>query len=80
MLKFSDLASSISMLLIQNFSFQGEDLRGLDVKVLEELQNFHVEALSRICQEKVWCFTCDVPVPRAHGTPAHACTQSSDFF
>uniref|UniRef100_A0A0D9ZKZ6 Kinesin motor domain-containing protein n=1 Tax=Oryza glumipatula TaxID=40148 RepID=A0A0D9ZKZ6_9ORYZ len=31
---------------------KGEDLRGLDVKVLEELQNFHVEALSRICQEK----------------------------
>ena len=34
-------------------SFQGEDIRGLEVKVLEELQNFHVEALSRICQEKV---------------------------
>ncbi|CAD6260845.1 unnamed protein product [Miscanthus lutarioriparius] len=32
---------------------KGEDLRGLDVKVLEELQNFHVEALSRICQEKM---------------------------
>ncbi|EEE61037.1 hypothetical protein OsJ_14878 [Oryza sativa Japonica Group] len=32
---------------------KGEDLRGLDVKVLEELQNFHVEALSKICQEKV---------------------------
>ncbi|KAB8095383.1 hypothetical protein EE612_023413 [Oryza sativa] len=31
---------------------KGEDLRGLDVKVLEELQNFHVEALSKICQEK----------------------------
>ncbi|KAL6885877.1 hypothetical protein ACP4OV_010138 [Aristida adscensionis] len=31
---------------------KGEDLRGLDVKVLDELQNFHVEALSRICQEK----------------------------
>lgn len=30
-----------------------ENLRGLDVKVLEELQNFHVEALSRICQEKM---------------------------
>ncbi|EEC77310.1 hypothetical protein OsI_15968 [Oryza sativa Indica Group] len=33
---------------------KGEDLRGLDVKVLEELQNFHVEALSKICQEKIW--------------------------
>ncbi|KAJ1271064.1 hypothetical protein BS78_06G100400 [Paspalum vaginatum] len=32
---------------------KGEDLRGLDIKVLEELQNFHVEALSRICQEKM---------------------------
>jgi centromeric protein E len=32
---------------------KGEDLRGLDVKVLEELQNFHVEALSKICQEKM---------------------------
>uniref|UniRef100_A0A0E0KQV1 Kinesin motor domain-containing protein n=1 Tax=Oryza punctata TaxID=4537 RepID=A0A0E0KQV1_ORYPU len=32
---------------------KGEDLRGLDVKVLEDLQNFHVEALSRICQEKM---------------------------
>uniref|UniRef100_I1PLF4 Kinesin-like protein n=1 Tax=Oryza glaberrima TaxID=4538 RepID=I1PLF4_ORYGL len=32
---------------------KGEDLRGLDVKVLEELQNFHIEALSRICQEKM---------------------------
>ncbi|GJN27586.1 hypothetical protein PR202_gb15618 [Eleusine coracana subsp. coracana] len=32
---------------------KGEDLRGLDVKVLDELQNFHVEALSRICQEKI---------------------------
>ncbi|KAL5215542.1 hypothetical protein ABZP36_006943 [Zizania latifolia] len=31
---------------------KGEDLKGLDVKVLEELQNFHVEALSKICQEK----------------------------
>ncbi|WVZ85720.1 hypothetical protein U9M48_032610 [Paspalum notatum var. saurae] len=31
---------------------KGEDLRGLDAKVLEELQNFHVQALSRICQEK----------------------------
>ncbi|TVU14470.1 hypothetical protein EJB05_37940, partial [Eragrostis curvula] len=32
---------------------KGEDLRGLDTKVLDELQNFHVEALSRICQEKM---------------------------
>ncbi|CAM0904596.1 unnamed protein product [Alopecurus aequalis] len=32
---------------------KGEDIKGLEVKVLEELQNFHVEALSRICQEKM---------------------------
>uniref|UniRef100_A0ACD5URV3 Uncharacterized protein n=1 Tax=Avena sativa TaxID=4498 RepID=A0ACD5URV3_AVESA len=32
---------------------KGENIRGLEVKVLEELQNFHVEALSRICQEKM---------------------------
>ncbi|KAL0909841.1 hypothetical protein M5K25_020744 [Dendrobium thyrsiflorum] len=30
----------------------GEDLGGLDVKALEEMQNCHVEALSKICQEK----------------------------
>ncbi|OEL25558.1 Kinesin-like protein KIN-7E, chloroplastic [Dichanthelium oligosanthes] len=41
-----ELESAVSRL-------KGEDLRGLDVKVLEELQNFHVEALSRICQEKM---------------------------
>lgn len=32
---------------------QSEDLAGLDVAMLEELQSFHVEALSKICQEKV---------------------------
>lgn len=31
---------------------KGEDLIGLDSRALEELQNFHVEALSKICQEK----------------------------
>ncbi|KAJ0976854.1 hypothetical protein J5N97_012328 [Dioscorea zingiberensis] len=30
-----------------------EDLSGMDVASLEELQSFHVEALSRICQEKL---------------------------
>lgn len=32
---------------------KGEDLDGLDVRALEELQSFHVEALSKICQEKL---------------------------
>ncbi|XP_072969785.1 kinesin-like protein KIN-7E, chloroplastic isoform X1 [Typha angustifolia] len=32
---------------------KGEDLTGLDSRALEELQNFHVEALSKICQEKM---------------------------
>ncbi|CAA7396776.1 unnamed protein product [Spirodela intermedia] len=32
---------------------KSEDLAGLDVAMLEELQSFHVEALSKICQEKV---------------------------
>ncbi|KAI0496110.1 hypothetical protein KFK09_022417 [Dendrobium nobile] len=32
---------------------KGEDLGGLDVKALEEMQNCHVEALSKICQEKL---------------------------
>ncbi|KAH7681080.1 Plus-end-directed kinesin ATPase protein [Dioscorea alata] len=30
-----------------------EDLSGMDVASLEELQSFHVEALSKICQEKL---------------------------
>ncbi|CAD5195969.1 unnamed protein product, partial [Musa acuminata subsp. malaccensis] len=32
---------------------KGEDLIGLDNRTLEELQSFHVGALSKICQEKV---------------------------
>ncbi|XP_020593333.1 kinesin-like protein KIN-7E, chloroplastic [Phalaenopsis equestris] len=32
---------------------KGEELSGLDVKSLEEMQNCHVEALSKICQEKL---------------------------
>nr|XP_010930730.1 kinesin-like protein KIN-7E, chloroplastic isoform X2 [Elaeis guineensis]XP_010930731.1 kinesin-like protein KIN-7E, chloroplastic isoform X2 [Elaeis guineensis] len=32
---------------------KGEDLIGLDSRALEELQNFHVEALAKICQEKL---------------------------
>ncbi|CAA6660430.1 unnamed protein product [Spirodela intermedia] len=35
---------------------KSEDLAGLDVAMLEELQSFHVEALSKICQEKVTPF------------------------
>ncbi|XVE60299.1 hypothetical protein DITRI_Ditri05aG0117700 [Diplodiscus trichospermus] len=31
---------------------KGEDVRGLDVKALEELQNFHVEAITKICHAK----------------------------
>ncbi|KAG0448811.1 hypothetical protein HPP92_027647 [Vanilla planifolia] len=32
---------------------KGDDLYGLDIKALEDLQSFHVEALSKICQEKL---------------------------
>ncbi|KAG1369928.1 hypothetical protein COCNU_15G002940 [Cocos nucifera] len=32
---------------------KGEDLIGLDSRALEEVQNFHVEALAKICQEKL---------------------------
>ncbi|KAK8948905.1 hypothetical protein KSP39_PZI005976 [Platanthera zijinensis] len=32
---------------------KAEDLSGLDVKALEVMQDFHVEALSKICQEKL---------------------------
>ncbi|KAL5559646.1 hypothetical protein UlMin_035857 [Ulmus minor] len=31
---------------------KGEDIAGLDVKALEELQNFHVEAITKICHAK----------------------------
>ncbi|KAF3337744.1 centromere-associated protein E [Carex littledalei] len=31
---------------------KGEDLSGLDASALDGLQNFHVEALSKLCQEK----------------------------
>jgi centromeric protein E len=34
-------------------ALQGEDLSGLDASALDGLQNFHVEALSKLCQEKV---------------------------
>jgi hypothetical protein len=50
------------------FDFQGEDLRGLDVEVLDELQNFHVEVLSRICQEKVGR-PCSHLLEHAHDAP-----------
>uniref|UniRef100_A0A2P2IRV1 Uncharacterized protein n=1 Tax=Rhizophora mucronata TaxID=61149 RepID=A0A2P2IRV1_RHIMU len=32
---------------------KGEDIAGLDIMALEELQNFHVEAITKICQAKV---------------------------
>lgn len=32
---------------------KGENLSGLDIRGLEELQGFHVEALSKLCQEKL---------------------------
>lgn len=34
---------------------QGDDIVGLDVPTLEELQNFHVDAITKICQAKVVC-------------------------
>lgn len=34
-------------------NFQGEDVAGLDVTTLEELQNLHVEAITKICHAKV---------------------------
>ncbi|XP_056164584.1 kinesin-like protein KIN-7E, chloroplastic isoform X2 [Syzygium oleosum] len=40
-----ELESTISRL-------KGEDLSGLDVAVLEELQNLHVEAITKICHAK----------------------------
>lgn len=36
-----------------NVSYQGEDVAGLDVTALEELQNLHVEAITKICHAKV---------------------------
>ncbi|XP_056693879.1 kinesin-like protein KIN-7C, mitochondrial isoform X2 [Spinacia oleracea] len=33
---------------------KGEDLSGLDMATLEELQNVHVEAITKICQAKVY--------------------------
>lgn len=33
--------------------FQGEDVAGLDVTALEQLQNLHVEAITKICHAKV---------------------------
>jgi hypothetical protein len=61
------------------FYFQGEDLRGLDVKVLDELQNFHVEVLSRICQEKVRPSIITLKHTHGHGTP-HAAMRVNIFF
>lgn len=34
-------------------NFQGEDVAGLDVTALEELQNLHVVAITKICHAKV---------------------------
>lgn len=34
-------------------SFQGDDVAGLDITTLEELQNLHVEAITKICHAKV---------------------------
>jgi hypothetical protein len=36
-----------------NVSCQGEDIAGLDVTALEEMQNLHVEAITKICHAKV---------------------------
>ncbi|KAH9691254.1 kinesin-like protein KIN-7E [Citrus sinensis] len=44
--KCKELESLISRL-------KGEDISGLDVAALEELQNFHVEAITKICHAKV---------------------------
>ncbi|KAL9449777.1 hypothetical protein AB3S75_011661 [Citrus x aurantiifolia] len=43
--KCKELESLISRL-------KGEDISGLDVAALEELQNFHVEAITKICHAK----------------------------
>lgn len=43
--KCKELESLISRL-------KGEDISGLDVAALEELQNFHVEAITKICRAK----------------------------
>ncbi|CAL5386934.1 unnamed protein product [Camellia sinensis] len=36
-------------------SAQGDDISGLDITSLEELQNLHVEAITKICHAKVLC-------------------------
>ncbi|KAJ8773395.1 hypothetical protein K2173_028572 [Erythroxylum novogranatense] len=38
---------------ILNSRFKGEDISGMDVTTLEELHNFHIEAITRICQAKM---------------------------
>ena len=40
-------------LQLKKIDLQGEDIAGLDVTTLEELQNFHVEAITKICHAKV---------------------------
>ncbi|KAJ1378136.1 P-loop containing nucleoside triphosphate hydrolase [Sesbania bispinosa] len=37
---------------------KGEDIAGLDVMALEELQNLHIEAITNICHAKVTFLTC----------------------
>lgn len=52
---------SLSKLTSRNFVnilmgfplFQGDDVSGLDINTLEELQNFHIEAITKICHSKV---------------------------
>ncbi|KAK3002117.1 hypothetical protein RJ639_021305 [Escallonia herrerae] len=34
---------------------RGDDIAGLDINTLEELQNLHVEAITKICHAKVTC-------------------------
>ncbi|KAG4969415.1 hypothetical protein JHK84_035508 [Glycine max] len=46
-----ELESHISIL-------KGEDIAGLDVMALEELQNLHIEAITKICHAKVTSLTC----------------------
>jgi hypothetical protein len=35
------------------FCFQGEELEGLSLSTLEELQSLHMDALTKLCQAKV---------------------------
>ncbi|KAK7301407.1 hypothetical protein RJT34_12271 [Clitoria ternatea] len=44
-----ELESHISIL-------KGEDIAGLDIMALEELQNLHIEAITKICHAKKSCF------------------------